>query len=163
MEERKLMNERLTWKEVTEKYPDRWIAVTDCVGKYTPDFTVTVLAVCMFTERREVAYELILQGVNFDWEKTLNLETYYSLGDNRLEERKLMNERLAWKEVEEKYPDRWLAVTDCVGEYTPDFTVTVIAVCTCAERYGTLVWLLDQDIRFNWRDTIEMFGGRYYG
>lgn len=44
------MNERLTWKEIKEKYPDKWVGLVDV--EYEPDNDATIKsAVVKYTDK----------------------------------------------------------------------------------------------------------------
>jgi len=44
------MAERLTWDEIVEKYPDRWVGLTD-VERETPDDPNVISAVVKYTDK----------------------------------------------------------------------------------------------------------------
>ena len=61
------MNERLTWKEMNDKYPDRWLILKDAEYERGIDLVKgTVVKVCTDDEIDSVLVELLRKGDIFD-------------------------------------------------------------------------------------------------
>ena len=72
-----------------------------------------------------------------------------------------MSEKLTWKEMNEKYPDRWLILRDTVRERGADiFEGTVIGVYTDDEIEDVIVNLISSKQRF---DKVRTTPGNFPG
>lgn len=58
-----------------------------------------------------------------------------------------------WNDIVEKYPDRWVALSDCEMDGSQVISGVVQAICTEGERYSTTIRLTKQNISFRWRRT----------
>ena len=68
------MGERLTWQEIVEKYPDRWVALSDCEMDGSQIISGVVQAVCIEEERYSITIKLAEQNISFRWRRTTFLE-----------------------------------------------------------------------------------------
>ena len=65
------MNERLTWEEMNNKYPDRWLILKDAEYERSIDLVKgTVVKVCTDDEIDSVLVELLRKGEIFDKVRT---------------------------------------------------------------------------------------------
>lgn len=65
---------KMKWDEIVEKYPDRWVALSD-YKKDGPYILEGVLqAVCIDTDRYETELSLREKGISHIWRRTTELE-----------------------------------------------------------------------------------------
>ena len=58
------------WNDIVEKYPDRWVTLSDCEMNGSQVISGVVKAVCTEEERFSVTDELTKQGISFRWRHT---------------------------------------------------------------------------------------------
>ncbi len=71
------MDAKKTWDEIVEAYPDRWVALTDCIMEGPIVLTAVVSAVCEDKDRLDEEKKLDAQGIRFIWRRTTDLEGAY--------------------------------------------------------------------------------------
>ena len=58
------------WNDIVEKYPDRWVALSDCEMDGSQVISGVVQFACTEEERFSVTDELTKQGISFRWRRT---------------------------------------------------------------------------------------------
>lgn len=71
-----LINERMTWEEIVKKYPDRWVALTDCKMDGPDIIEGLVLCVCEEKDMDSAEIEIMNNKIPFMWERTTELEGF---------------------------------------------------------------------------------------
>lgn len=71
-------------------------------------------------------------------------------------------DRMTWKEIQEKYPDRWVALTECDMDGVSILAGKVCAVCKDSDRLSEEIKLMDARITFEWRRTTDIEGRMYF-
>ncbi len=66
--------------------------------------------------------------------------------------------KMKWDEIVEKYPNRWVALSDCKKDGPYILEGVLLAVCKEPERYDTELALEEKGIPFIWRRTTELEG-----
>jgi len=65
------LNERLTWEEIRDKYPDCWVILKDCIMEnLTFVKEATVVGVCSSDERFSIEEDIIRCRLNYKMEST---------------------------------------------------------------------------------------------
>lgn len=70
----------------------------------------------------------------------------------------IIMEKLSWNEIVEKYPDRWVALTECDMDGVSVLAGKVCAVCRDRDRLSEEIKLIDARITFEWRRTTDIEG-----
>lgn len=70
----------------------------------------------------------------------------------------MMTEKLSWDKIVEKYPDRWVALTDCDMDGVSVLAAKVCAVCQDRDRLDEEIMLMEAKITFEWRRTTDIEG-----
>ncbi|WP_026659103.1 hypothetical protein [Butyrivibrio sp. AC2005] len=65
---------------------------------------------------------------------------------------------MSWKEIQEKYPDKWVALTETEKEGSRILAAIPIKVCDESEMYDAELELKAAGIQFTWRRTTELEG-----
>jgi len=74
-----------------------------------------------------------------------------------------LQEKLSWDEIVEKYPDRWVALTDYDMDGVTILAGRVCAVCKDTDRLDEEIRLINEKITFKWRRTTDIEGAYVYG
>ena len=69
--------ERLSWDEIVERYPDRWVALTECDMDGVSVLADKVCAVCRDKDRLDEEIRLVNAKVMFEWRRTTDIEGAY--------------------------------------------------------------------------------------
>lgn len=73
MDERMSMTERMSWKEIQEKYPDQWVALKDVIYLNNDGCNVeSAIVVCAMSDEEYVNTRLsfVRNGMKYDYERT---------------------------------------------------------------------------------------------
>lgn len=65
---------------------------------------------------------------------------------------------MSWNEIKEKYPNRWVALTDYRKKGSRILEAVPVCVCEEKDMYDTELALKEQGIPFVWRRTTELEG-----
>ncbi len=65
---------KMKWDEIVEKYPDRWVALSDYKKDGPYILEAVPVAVCIDTDRYETELSLREKGVSHIWRRTTELE-----------------------------------------------------------------------------------------
>ena len=68
------MPDKISWSEIVEKYPDRWVALTDCEKKGSRVLAAVPIRVCEEKDMYDTELELNEKGISFIWRRTTELE-----------------------------------------------------------------------------------------
>jgi hypothetical protein len=69
----------MTWKEIQEKYPDRWVALTDVTYLNNDNCNVeSAVLVCVMSDEEYVAKRLffINEGKNYEYTRTTDMRGF---------------------------------------------------------------------------------------
>ena len=64
----------MTWEEIRQKYPDRWVALTNYKKQGPRIIEAVPVRVCREKEMFDAEMELKKQGIDFQWRRTTELE-----------------------------------------------------------------------------------------
>ncbi|WP_026493781.1 MULTISPECIES: hypothetical protein [unclassified Butyrivibrio] len=70
----------------------------------------------------------------------------------------MTKEKMSWKEIQEKYPDKWVALTDAEKSGSKIISAVPVKVCDESEMYDAELELKAAGILFTWRRTTELEG-----
>lgn len=68
------MGQKLTWDEIVEAYPDRWVALVDCDRVDAIVHSGIPIKACDDRERYKSEMELRSQGIKAFWIRTTDVE-----------------------------------------------------------------------------------------
>ena len=64
----------MTWEEIRQKYPDRWVALTNYKKQGPRIIEAVPVRVCREKEMFDTEMELDKEGIDFLWRRTTELE-----------------------------------------------------------------------------------------
>lgn len=71
------MEGRLTWEEIVERYPDRWVGLRDCVMDGADIVSAVVECVCTDDEQDAKICEYARAKIGLTWDRTTEVGGVY--------------------------------------------------------------------------------------
>lgn len=68
------MGQKLSWDEIIEKYPNRWVALADYETRGSVILAGIPIRVCREKEMYDTELELDKEGIKFMWARTTEVE-----------------------------------------------------------------------------------------